>query len=125
MTGLRPLTEADLPQCYDFVTKYLARFAIAPALSFGEFRHHFATREKLLATYIVEVRINTLVTCSFTYIKTGSGDKTNLGSVLVLLHSQASIIAPSLQDHQLGLHSVLYCPEDTCYRSVRVVIDHR
>jgi glycylpeptide N-tetradecanoyltransferase len=54
VTGLRPLTEADLPQCYDFVTNYLARFAVAPALSFGEFRHHFATREKLLSTYVVE-----------------------------------------------------------------------
>jgi len=69
VTGLRPATEADLLQCYEFVTSYLARFAVAPALSFGEFRHHFATREKLLTTYVVEVWHTDNIICDLELIE--------------------------------------------------------
>lgn len=70
MTGLRPLTEADLPQCFEFVTNYLARFAVAPALSFGEFRHHFAARDKLLTTYVVEDPATKQITDLFSFYST-------------------------------------------------------
>lgn len=97
---------------------------MAPALSFGEFRHHFATREKLLSTYVVEVRIYNMLPVLLT-IDSGSGNKTNLGSVLVLLYSQESVDAPSFQDYQFSVHSVLYCLEDPRHCTARVVIDHR
>ncbi|KAF6822867.1 Glycylpeptide N-tetradecanoyltransferase [Colletotrichum plurivorum] len=57
--GLRELQEKDIPQARELLTKYLARFDMAPQYTEEEFKHWFlhdasAPGERVIWTYVVE-----------------------------------------------------------------------
>jgi glycylpeptide N-tetradecanoyltransferase len=53
--GIRPLTEADIPQTWPLVSEYFAKFDVSLRLDQEEFKHWFLPRENIVYSYVVEV----------------------------------------------------------------------
>ncbi|CAL8096362.1 unnamed protein product [Calicophoron daubneyi] len=53
VNGFRQMTQADLPQAWDLLSKYLQQFSLHPVYTEEEFRHLFLPRKDVVYSFVV------------------------------------------------------------------------